>query len=100
MSIQISPRNPPTRFVRKSRNMEHKDSTTPILKCEASARPFEEAVVSKKEKCTITFDRSKYNRIIGEMIRLDSECHCDDLPIIDQTAYFEELHINLPEKKK
>ena len=90
--------SPPTRFVRKSRNSEPRDSETPILICEAAARPVvEESGNTKTETKAVMFERSEYNRLIGEMIRKEMESNRDDLPCMDQLSYFEAMHLNVPE---
>ena len=100
-AMQTAPRNPPTRFVRKSRNSKPRDSETPSLFCEAASRPVvEEPENIKSETEAVMFERSKYNRFIGEMIRKEIESHCDSLPCLDQSAYFEAMHLNIREKKK
>ena len=97
---RMQPINPPTRFVRKPRNTEQRDLATPMLNCEAAARPAEVPAYSKSELKAVTFERSKYNRLIGEMIREEIEFYCDDLPVMDKTAYFEAMHLNILERKK
>ncbi len=62
--------------------------------------PIEGHVNAKKETKAVIFDRSKYNRLIGEMIKLEFECNCEDLPIMDEMTCFEEIDLNLSEKKK
>ncbi len=93
---------PPTRFIRKPRNTEQNSVVSPILpmlRCEAAARPVEDPVHAGSEMKTSNVDRSQYNRLIGEMIRQDIECYCDDLPCLDQVACFQELDLNLSERK-
>jgi hypothetical protein len=91
-------RKPPTRFVRKSRKNERNDSVAPALNSEAAGRPDQAPLNATKE--TKSFNRSEYNRLIGEMIRKDFEFHCDDLPTMDQIACFQEIDPILAEKKK
>ncbi len=97
-TMEMSPLNPPTRYVRKPRNTEQKVSGTSNLNCEAAARPVDWCVKAKTDMNVLLY-KSKYNRLIGEMIRQEMECEFDDLAIMDHAAYFEAMRLNLPKKK-
>jgi hypothetical protein len=80
---------PPTSFLRKPRKSvkSHlwKPTTRAALGCD---QPLE---ASKRLEVDQRFDRSRHNRLIGEMIQGENLIQCDDLPSLDQLGYSDEF---------
>jgi hypothetical protein len=44
---------------------------------------------------TIAQNRSAYNRMIGELVNLEMDCHCEDLPDLADLGYTSEFMIRV-----
>jgi hypothetical protein len=68
--------NPPSRFVRRCHSTEVKSETSPKPRLDLSK---------------IAYNRSAYNRMIGEIVNMESDGHGEDLPDLAELGYTPEF---------
>ena len=94
--ISQSVDEPPSRFIRKPKDTEQARLPAPRT-CASAYGP-----VKQPELKPLAINRSQYNRLIGDVISADMECHCDDLPslTLDQLGCFDALLLKVSEEKQ
>jgi hypothetical protein len=75
---------PPTSYQRKPR----KCMKNHLLQLAGCDQPME---ASRQTEAGQGFDRSRYNRLIGEMIQDENLMQCDDLPSLDELGYSDDF---------
>ena len=83
VSVEIS--NKPSQSVRRIRSS--------VIGSEMSPKP-------RLDLAQIAHNRSIYNRMIGEMVHMEMECHCEDLPDLVGLGYTPEFMKRLFGTKK
>jgi hypothetical protein len=80
----------PTRFVRKTVPFRQSTLSVSRSRCSESAKV---PAISKPnlEPQATHYRRAQYNRLIGEDIAQDMQCHCDDLPRQEDLRLLDDL---------
>ncbi len=83
----------PTRFIKKPKDNNQERLSIPRT-CSSG-----HWTVKQLELKPLNINRSQYNRLIGDVIRADIDCHCNDLPTSEEVGYFDALLLRVSGNK-